>query len=234
MQNVDPAQINQFNDHASQWWDPDGPMKTLHAINPLRLDFIQSHAALSNQAVLDVGCGGGILCEAMAANGANVTGIDMASDLVKIAKLHALGENLAITYEQTNVDDFAKTNPAGFDVITCMEMLEHVPDPLAIVNACQQLVKPGGHVFFSTLNRNPKAYVMAVIGAEYILKLLPKGTHDYARFIKPSELSNWARAAQLTTSNIKGIRYNPLNQTFSLTNDVSVNYLLHTQNPRVC
>ena len=226
--NVDPAELEKFASLAHRWWDKTSEFKPLHAINPLRLNFIDSLVGLQGKRVLDIGCGGGILSEAMAEKGADVTGVDLGDKALKVAKLHQLESGSKVDYRLISAEDLAKEQPASFDVVTCMEMLEHVPDPEAIVRACAQLVKPGGSVFFSTINRNPKAYLFAVIGAEYLLNMLPKGTHEYQKFIKPSELSSWARHAGLNGSQLKGMGYNPLNDHYSLGDDVSVNYLIHT------
>lgn len=226
--NVDPAEIEKFASLAHRWWDKASEFKPLHAINPLRLNFIDGLIGLQGKRVLDVGCGGGILSESMAEKGADVTGIDLGDKALKVAKLHQLESGSKVDYRLISVEDLAKEQSASFDVVTCMEMLEHVPDPEAIVRACAQLVKPGGSVFFSTINRNPKAYLFAVIGAEYVLNMLPKGTHEYQKFIKPSELSAWARYAGLNVDQLKGMGYNPLTDRYSLGNDVSVNYLIHT------
>lgn len=226
--NVDPAELEKFAALAHRWWDKNSEFKPLHAINPLRLGFIDGKVGLQGKRVLDVGCGGGILSESMAEKGAHVMGIDLGEKALKVAKLHQLESGAAVDYQLISVEALAQQQPASFDVVTCMEMLEHVPDPAAIVQACAKLVKPGGSVFFSTINRNPKAYLFAVIGAEYILNMLPKGTHEYEKFIKPSELSAWARSADLTIGEMKGMGYNPLNQHYSLGTDVSVNFLMHT------
>jgi 2-polyprenyl-6-hydroxyphenyl methylase / 3-demethylubiquinone-9 3-methyltransferase len=227
--NVDPAELAKFSDLAHRWWDPASEFKPLHAINPLRLGWIESLVGgVKGKQVVDVGCGGGILAEAMARQGAQaVLGIDLAVKPLRVAQLHALEAGVAnVSYREISAEALAAEQPAGFDVVTCMEMLEHVPDPSAVVAACSTLVKPGGWVVFSTLNRNPKSYLFAVIGAEYILKLLPKGTHDYAKFIKPSELAHWARTSALTVQEFKGMEYNPLTQRYWLSADTSVNYLL--------
>jgi 2-polyprenyl-6-hydroxyphenyl methylase/3-demethylubiquinone-9 3-methyltransferase len=222
MVNADPAELEKFSNLAHRWWDPAGEFKPLHDINPLRLDWIAQHAPLEGARVLDVGCGGGILAEAMARRGAKVTGIDLAEKALRVAQLHLLESKLDIRYEMSSVDDVA----GEFDLVTCMELLEHVPDPAAMVAACARLVRPGGQVFFSTINRNPKSYLFAVIGAEYVLGLLPKGTHDYQRFIKPSELSRWSRAAGLRVDELIGMTYNPLTRIYRLGADCDVNYLL--------
>jgi 2-polyprenyl-6-hydroxyphenyl methylase/3-demethylubiquinone-9 3-methyltransferase len=222
MVNADPAELEKFSNLAHRWWDPAGEFKPLHDINPLRLDWIAQHAPLEGARVLDVGCGGGILAEAMARRGAKVTGIDLAEKALRVAQLHLLESKLDIRYEMSSVDDVA----GEFDLVTCMELLEHVPDPAAMVAACARLVRPGGQVFFSTINRNPKSYLFAVVGAEYVLGLLPKGTHDYQRFIKPSELSRWSRAAGLRVDELIGMTYNPLTRIYRLGADCDVNYLL--------
>lgn len=225
--NADPAELEKFASLAHRWWDKNSEFKPLHAINPLRLNYIDQQVGLLGKRVLDVGCGGGILSESMAQKGAVVTGIDLGEKALKVAQLHKLESGVDVDYQLISVESMAALEPASFDVVTCMEMLEHVPDPEAIVRACAQLVKPGGSVFFSTLNRNPKSYLFAVIGAEYVLNMLPKGTHEYAKFIKPSELSGWARHAGLEVSMLMGMTYNPITQHYSLANDVSVNYLVH-------
>lgn len=226
--NVDPAELEKFAALAHRWWDKNSEFKPLHAINPLRLNFIDNKVGLHGKRVLDVGCGGGILSESMAEKGAEVTGIDLGEKALKVAKLHQLESGAKVDYRLLAVEDLAKEQPASFDVVTCMEMLEHVPDPASVVHACAQLVKPGGSVFFSTINRNPKAYLFAVVGAEYLLNMLPKGTHEYEKFIKPSELSAWARQADLTIGELKGMSYNPFTQHYSFGADISVNYLIHT------
>lgn len=225
--NADPAELEKFASLAHRWWDKNSEFKPLHAINPLRLNYIDQQVGLLGKRVLDVGCGGGILSESMAQKGAVVTGIDLGEKALKVAQLHKLESGVDVDYQLISVESMAALEPASFDVVTCMEMLEHVPDPEAIVRACAQLVKPGGSVFFSTLNRNPKSYLFAVIGAEYVLNMLPKGTHEYAKFIKPSELSGWARHAGLEVSMLMGMTYNPITQHYALANDVSVNYLVH-------
>ena len=222
--NADPVELEKFSKLAHRWWDPAGEFRPLHEINPLRLEWIAQHAALEGRKVLDVGCGGGILAEAMARRGAQVTGIDLSEKALRVAQLHLLESRLEIRYELCSAEDFT----GEFDVITCMELLEHVPQPAAIVAACARLVRPGGQVFFSTINRNPKSYLFAVIGAEYVLKLLPKGTHDYLRFIKPSELSRWSREAGLRTDELIGMSYNPITRRYWLGRDCDVNYLLRT------
>jgi len=226
--NVDPAELQKFATLAHRWWDPNSEFKPLHEINPLRLNLIDQKAVLAGKRVLDVGCGGGILSESMALIGAQVTGIDLGEKALKVAQLHKLESGVEVDYRLISVEALATEMPQGFDVVTCMEMLEHVPDPAAVVNACATLVKPGGMVFFSTINRNPKAYLFAVIGAEYVLNLLPRGTHEYEKFIKPSELSAWSRQAGLSLTGMTGMRYNPLSKRYWLGDDVSVNYILYT------
>lgn len=227
--NIDPNEIAKFEALASRWWDPNSEFKPLHDINPLRLDYIDERVGgLSGKTVLDVGCGGGILAESMAARGAEVTGIDLGEAPLSVAELHLLESNASVTYRKVSAEDLAAEAPESFDVVTCMEMLEHVPDPSSIIRACSQLVKPGGPVFFSTLNRNPKSFLFAIVGAEYVLRLLPKGTHEYAKFIRPSELDHWARQAGLETTDVTGMTYNPLARTYALGRDVSVNYLVTT------
>ncbi len=229
-QNMDPAELAKFQALAAKWWDKTSEFRPLHEINPLRLDWIDQLAHVNGKKVLDVGCGGGILAEAMAQRGAQVTGIDLADKSLTVAQLHLLESGLNVRYEKTSTEDFANAEPEQYDVITCMEMLEHVPDPDAIVAACKRLVKPGGWVFFSTINRNPKAFVFAIVGAEYILNLLPKGTHDYSKFIKPSELIGSARKQSLELKQTRGMIYNPFTKVYSLSlTDMSVNYLLATQ-----
>ncbi|MEN8218666.1 MAG: bifunctional 2-polyprenyl-6-hydroxyphenol methylase/3-demethylubiquinol 3-O-methyltransferase UbiG [Pseudomonadota bacterium] len=226
--NVDQQELAKFSTLASRWWDKNSEFKPLHDINPLRLDYIdQGVSGLADKTVLDVGCGGGILSESMAQRGANVTGIDMGSAPLSVAKLHLYESALKVDYQCTSVEQLAAEHPASFDVVTCMEMLEHVPDPASVVTACHHLVKPGGHIFFSTINRNPKSYLFAIIGAEYLLKLLPQGTHDYAKFIRPAELAQWIRTAGGDMKDISGMNYNPLTKHYSLGQDASVNYLIH-------
>jgi len=224
--NADPAELEKFSQLASRWWDPHGEFRPLHEINPLRLDWIDERAALAGKRVLDVGCGGGILAEAMAARGARVTGIDLSEKSLRVAELHSLQSQARVDYEHVTAEEFAARHAGEFDVVTCMELLEHVPEPGAMVAACARLVRPGGRVFFSTINRNPKSYLFAVIGAEYVLRLLPRGTHDYQRFIKPSELSRFARDAGLRIAELIGMTYNPLTQRYRLEQDCDVNYLL--------
>jgi 2-polyprenyl-6-hydroxyphenyl methylase/3-demethylubiquinone-9 3-methyltransferase len=224
--NVDQSEINKFSALASRWWDKDGEFKPLHEINPYRLEFIKRHMPLSGQKILDVGCGGGILSEAMAAEGATVTGIDLAEASLQVAKLHLLESKLKVNYQCIAVETLAEQQPQHYDAITCLEMLEHVPDPASIIQACSKLVKPGGKLFFSTINRNPKAFLQAIVGAEYLLNLLPKGTHEYNKFIRPSELSEWLRAAELSTVDSTGLSYNPLTRRYSLINSLDVNYII--------
>lgn len=231
MSNVDHSEIAKFESIANKWWDLEGEFKPLHDINPLRLNYINERVSLAGKNVLDVGCGGGILSEGLAQRGVHVTGIDMGEANLQVAKQHAESQGLSIHYQHIAVEELAAQQPASFDVVTCLEMLEHVPDPSSIVQACATLVKSGGHVFFSTINRNPKSYALAIVGAEYIMNLVPKGTHDYMKFIKPSELSRWARAAQLQIKDISGMSVNPLSMTFKITRDADVNYFMHcTQN----
>ena len=231
MSNVDPVELEKFSALAHRWWDPNSEFKPLHDINPLRLDLIDEVASLAGKHVLDVGCGGGILSEAMAARGARVTGIDLGEKALKVAQLHRLESGLDVDYRLCDVEVLAKDEAGRFDVVTCMEMLEHVPDPAVTVRACAQAAKPGGWVFFSTLNRNPKSYLFAILGAEYVLKLLPRGTHDYARFIRPAELMRFAREAGLEPAGITGMSYNPFARTYALGRDASVNYILHARKP---
>ncbi len=229
--NVDQAELEKFSALASRWWDPTSEFKPLHQINPLRLDWINNLAQLKSKKVLDVGCGGGILAESIAALGANVKGIDLAEKPLKVAQLHGLETGIKVDYEAISAEDLAAREPGQYDVVTCMEMLEHVPDPAATIAACSQLAKPGGWVFFSTINRNPKSFLFAIIGAEYVLRLLPKGTHEYAKFIKPSELADAARDAQLQLHQMIGMSYNPMTQVYALTGDTSVNYLMAYRKP---
>lgn len=227
--NVDREEIAKFEALASRWWDPNSEFKPLHEINPLRLNFIDEKAPLNGKRVLDVGCGGGILAESMARRGAEVTGIDMGEAPLSVAQLHALEMGVDnVNYKQIPVEQLAEEQPQSFDIVTCMEMLEHVPDPSSIIQACAKLVKPGGHVFFSTLNRNPKSFLFAIVGAEYILQMLPKGTHEFKKFIKPSELVRWSRQAQLKAHETIGLTYNPLTKDYKLSSDVDVNYMIHT------
>ncbi|MEK7990067.1 MAG: bifunctional 2-polyprenyl-6-hydroxyphenol methylase/3-demethylubiquinol 3-O-methyltransferase UbiG [Thiotrichaceae bacterium] len=229
-QNIDEREIAKFSALAARWWDAQSEFKPLHDINPLRLDYIEQKVGnLAGKKVLDVGCGGGILSEGLAAKGAEVYGIDMSDAALNVAKLHLFESNLKVEYQQIAVEEFAEQHAGEFDVIVCMEMMEHVPEPYSVIQACTQLVKPDGQVFFSTLNRNPKSYLFAIIGAEYVLNLLPRGTHDYSRFIQPVELANWARLAGLEVRDFTGMSYNPLTQHYWLNSDVSVNYLAYTQ-----
>ncbi len=227
-QNADPDELRKFGDLAHRWWDPTGEFAPLHAINPLRLDWIAERAALAGSRIVDVGCGGGILAESMAARGADVTGIDLSEKPLSVAALHGLETGIAVRYERIAAEALAEREPASFDVVTCMEMLEHVPDPAAIVRACAKLVKPGGQVFFSTINRNPKAYLFAVLGAEYLLRLLPLRTHDYKRFITPAELVRHARSGDLTLTAMTGLHYNPITRHYWLAPNVDVNYMIAT------
>ncbi|BBE50789.1 Ubiquinone biosynthesis O-methyltransferase [Ferriphaselus amnicola] len=229
MSNADPIELEKFSQLAHRWWDQNSEFKPLHEINPLRLDYINRLAQLPGKSVLDVGCGGGILSESMAGIGAHVTGIDLGDKALQVAKLHLLESGKQVTYRKIAVEELAAEQPASFDVVTCMEMLEHVPDPQSVIRACSQLVKPGGHVFFSTLNRNPKSYLFAVIGAEYLLNLLPRGTHDYAKFIKPSELAQFSRNAGLNTLDLTGMSYNPISKVYLLGKDTDVNYIVACQ-----
>lgn len=230
VENMDPGEIAKFEALAERWWDSTGEFKPLHDINPLRLDFIDARAGMAGRRVLDVGCGGGILAEGMAHRGADVIGIDLGEAPLGVARLHAEESGLAIEYRRVSVEALAEEAPGRFDVVTCLEMLEHVPDPGSVVRACATLVKPGGQVFFSTLNRNPKALALAVVGAEYVLRMLPRGTHDYAKFIRPAELARWCREAGLAVREQSGLVYNPLTRRYRLhPTDVSVNYLMHCQ-----
>ncbi|MFM8692027.1 MAG: bifunctional 2-polyprenyl-6-hydroxyphenol methylase/3-demethylubiquinol 3-O-methyltransferase UbiG, partial [Limnohabitans sp.] len=230
--NVDPAELAKFSELAHRWWDPESEFRPLHQINPLRLEWIDALASLLGKQVVDVGCGGGILAEAMARKGAQVLGIDLAGKSLKVAQLHALEAGaVGVRYREVSAETLAEEQPGHFDAVTCMEMLEHVPDPAAVVSACARLVKPGGWVFFSTLNRNPKSFLFAIVGAEYVLRLLPRGTHEYARLIKPAELTRWARQAGLDIEGFKGMEYNPLTRRYWLSEDTSVNYLLACRLP---
>ncbi len=229
--NIDPAEIKKFEELASHWWDIEGEFKPLHEMNPLRLSFINSASPLNNKKVIDIGCGGGILSESMAACGAKTTGIDMGKAPLSVARLHAIESDLDIDYRQITAEEMAEQEAAAFDIVTCMEMLEHVPDPASVISACFELLKPGGSVYFSTINRNPKSYVFAIVGAEYVMKMLPRGTHDYAKFIKPSELDEWARTAGLKLMDLTGISYNPFTGLFSLSRNVDVNYMVHYTRP---
>ncbi|MBL0284163.1 MAG: bifunctional 2-polyprenyl-6-hydroxyphenol methylase/3-demethylubiquinol 3-O-methyltransferase UbiG [Zoogloea sp.] len=226
--NADPAELQKFSDLAHRWWDPESEFKPLHQINPLRLDWIDNAARIADKRVVDIGCGGGILAESMATRGAQVTGVDLSEKALGVARLHLFESGQSVDYRLISAEDLAREAPASFDVVTCMEMLEHVPDPASTIRACATLVKPGGHVFFSTLNRNLKAYLMAVVGAEYVLNLLPKGTHEYAKFIKPSELARHVREAGLDVEELIGMNYNPFSKIYSLGRDTDVNYLMRT------
>ncbi|MGJ8670760.1 MAG: bifunctional 2-polyprenyl-6-hydroxyphenol methylase/3-demethylubiquinol 3-O-methyltransferase UbiG [Oceanococcus sp.] len=229
--NVDPSEIEHFSALAKQWWETSGPMGPLHAINPLRLGFIERFEQLDGQKIVDVGCGGGILTEALAKSGAQASGIDLAHDSIQVATDHAAGNKLKIDYQVCAVEQFAQEHHGQFDSVTCMEMLEHVPDPAAIVSACAQLLKPGGSLYLSTINRNPKSFALAIVGAEHVLNLIPKGTHHYDKFIKPSELAAWCRASKLEVGSVQGMSYNPLTRTHKLTRDVDVNYLMRASKP---
>jgi 2-polyprenyl-6-hydroxyphenyl methylase/3-demethylubiquinone-9 3-methyltransferase len=230
--NVDHAEISKFEELAARWWDPHSELKTLHDINPLRLGYIDRTAPLAGKAVLDVGCGGGILSEAMAARGAKVLGIDMGEEPLRVAELHTLESGVEVDYRRVAVEELADERPGSFDIITCMELLEHTPDPASVIDACARLVRPGGHVFLSTLNRNPKSYLFAIVGAEYVLGMLPRGTHDFARFIRPSELDGWVRRTDLRITDLTGLTYNPITREFRLDpKDISVNYLATCKRP---
>ncbi|WP_405243776.1 bifunctional 2-polyprenyl-6-hydroxyphenol methylase/3-demethylubiquinol 3-O-methyltransferase UbiG [Lentisalinibacter salinarum] len=225
--NVDEGEIRKFEAMAETWWDPDGDFAPIHQMNPLRLGYIDERAPLSGRKVLDIGCGGGILSEAMAAAGAEVTGIDLAPGPLAVARTHARESGVDVEYLETGAEDLAGERPEAYDVVTCLEMLEHVPEPGSVIDACSRLVRPGGHVFFSTINRTAKAFALAIVGAEYVLRLLPRGTHEYEKLIRPSELEAWARQADLLLEELTGVRYNPLTRHFSITNDVDVNYIAH-------
>ena len=230
--NVDPAEIAKFEKLASRWWDPSSEFKPLHDINPLRANWIDQFSQVNNKTLLDVGCGGGLLCEAMAFRGANVTGIDMGEEPLSVAKIHRLESELDITYQQSTAEALAESHAGQFDVVTCLEMLEHVPDPASVIQACADLAKPGADLYFSTINRNPKAFMFAIVGAEYLLNMLPKGTHEYAKFIKPSELARWVRAAGLNITHMTGMTYNPITRHYALEErDVSVNYMIRACKP---
>lgn len=229
--NIDPSEIAKFDALAKQWWDPQGPMKPLHDLNPLRLSYVTANTTIRDKMILDIGCGGGILTESLALAGACVTGIDLSESAIAIAKSHASENHVDVSYQCIATEDFAENNTQRFDVITCMEMLEHVPDPTSIIQAAAKMIKPQGKLFFSTINRNPKSFLSAIIGAEYVLRLLPRGTHEYQKFIRPSELTHWAKAAGLSLRGIKGITYHPFKNTFELTNNVDINYLIYFQSP---
>jgi len=230
--NADPAELAKFSDLAHRWWDPESEFRPLHQINPLRLEWIQSLAPMDGKVVLDVGCGGGILSDSMARKGAQVTGIDLSTKALRVAQLHALEANTPnVSYREISAEAMALERPASFDVVTCMEMLEHVPDPASVVKACSELVKPGGWVFFSTINRNPKAFLFAIVGAEYVLRMLPRGTHEYAKLIRPSELAGHCRGAGLNLEQTRGLEHNPLTRRYWLSQDTSVNYMFATRKP---
>ena len=228
-ENMDPLEVEKFSQLAHRWWDPESEFRPLHEINPLRLNWINSQVNLNNKKILDVGCGGGILSEELAKLGAHVTGIDLSEKALSVAKLHLYESQLDIDYQKISAEAFATQYPKQFDVVTCMELLEHVPEPASTIAACAALVKPGGWVFFSTINRNPKAYLFTVLGAEYVLNLLPRGTHDYAKFIKPSELVQYSQSAHLNAKAFEGLQYNPLSKQYTLSADISVNYMLATR-----
>ncbi|GAA4024755.1 bifunctional 2-polyprenyl-6-hydroxyphenol methylase/3-demethylubiquinol 3-O-methyltransferase UbiG [Actimicrobium antarcticum] len=229
--NADPQELKKFSDLAHRWWDPTSEFRPLHQINPLRLEWINACVALSGKTVIDIGCGGGILAESMASKGATVTGIDLSEKALKVADLHSLESGVQMRYELISAEDMAAREPGAYDVVTCLEMLEHVPDPAAIVRACATLVKPGGRIFFSTLNRNPKSYLFAILGAEYLLRLLPRGTHDYRKFITPAELSRYVREAGLDIDTLKGMTYNPFLKSYSLNQNTDVNYMIACTRP---
>ncbi len=229
--NVDTNEIAKFEALASRWWDKESEFKPLHDINPLRLNYIDERANLPGKTVLDVGCGGGILSEGMSQRGAHVSGIDMGEAPLSVARLHGLESGVKVDYRKVTVEALAKEQPGTFDVVTCMEMLEHVPDPLSIIKACTTLLKPGGHLFLSTINRNPKSFLFAIVGAEHLLQILPKGTHEYKKFIRPSELANYARKAGVELQDVTGMTYNPLTKVYKLARDVDVNYMMHTLKP---
>jgi len=229
--NVDPAEISKFDAAASRWWDPDGEFRPLHDLNPARLDYIEARAGLGGRRVLDVGCGGGLLAEGMARRGARVTGIDLSPGALEVARLHALEGGVAVDYRQVAVEELADTDHGTFDLVTCLEMLEHVPDPGQVILAIARLVRPGGEVVCSTINRNPKAFALAIVGAEYLLRLLPAGTHQYTRLIKPSELARWGRDAGLAVADLAGLEYDPMARKARVSADTSVNYLIHLRRP---
>ena len=231
-QNVDPNEIRKFEELASRWWDRNSEFKPLHDINPLRANWIDSLAPVAEQRILDVGCGGGILCEALAQRGATVTGIDMGEAPLAVGNLHSLESGVSVTYEQSTAEDYATSHAEAFDTVTCLEMLEHVPDPSSVVAACAAMTKPGGTLFFSTINRNPKSYLLAILGVEYVLRMLPKGTHEYSKFIRPSELGQWIRDAGLEIDQMTGLLYNPITKTYKLDErDVDVNYMICARKP---
>jgi len=229
--NVDAAEVAKFNALAARWWDPDGDFRPLHEINPLRLDWIRQHVEIAGREIVDIGCGGGILAESMAAAGATVLGIDMAEGPLGVARLHRIESGVDVDYRQTTAEELAAQRAGEFDVVTCLEMLEHVPDPFQVIRSCAALARPGGDIFFSTINRNPKSFVFAIVGAEYVLKLLPAGTHEYKKFIRPSELDAWARGAGLQLKSSIGMLYNPFTKEYSLGPDLDVNYLMHFRRP---
>ncbi len=231
IENVDQGEVAKFNALASRWWDPEGDFRPLHEINPLRLDWIRQHADIGGKQVVDIGCGGGILAESMSVAGASVKGIDLADKPLAVAKLHQKESGVEVDYEQISAEALADARPGEFDVVTCLEMLEHVPDPAETIRACTALVKPGGHVFFSTINRNPKSFLFAIVGAEYVLRLLPKGTHEYEKFIRPSELDEWSRAAGLELKDSIGLHYNPITKDYTLGKGLDVNYMMYYQRP---
>jgi 2-polyprenyl-6-hydroxyphenyl methylase/3-demethylubiquinone-9 3-methyltransferase len=229
--NFDPAEISKFDAAAPRWWDPEGEFRPLHDLNPARLDYVEARAGLAGRRVLDVGCGGGLLAEGMARRGARVTGIDLAPEALAVARLHALESGIEVDYRQATAESLAETAPASYDLVTCLEMLEHVPDPAGIVASLARLARPGGHVICSTINRNPRSFALAIVGAEYVLRLLPMGTHQYGRLIRPSELTHWARAAGLELEDLAGLEYDPLGRNARITDDVSVNYLASFRRP---
>ncbi|MBT5098051.1 bifunctional 2-polyprenyl-6-hydroxyphenol methylase/3-demethylubiquinol 3-O-methyltransferase UbiG [Gammaproteobacteria bacterium] len=231
MENFDKEELAKFDELAARWWDKDSEFKPLHDINPLRLNYIDEKAGLDTKKVVDIGCGGGILSESMALRGAQVKGIDLATAGLSVAKLHAQQSDANVEYEEISAEALAEREPASYDIVTCLEMLEHVPQPDKIIQACAKLVKPGGDLFFSTINRNPKSYLFAIVGAEYVLNLLPKGTHEYAKFIKPAELDGWIRTAGLDNQDLIGMSYNPLSGNYWLGKDVTVNYMMHAHRP---
>ena len=232
-ENADAAELARFERIAARWWDPQGEFRPLHALNPLRVDYIAERADLNGTRVLDVGCGGGLLCEGLAARGAKVTGIDLGEEALEVARLHQLESGAQVDYRRGSAESFAETNETPFDVVTCLELLEHVPDPGSVINACAALVRPGGTVFFSTINRNPKSFLMAIVGAEYLLNLVPKGTHEYAKLIKPAELSRWIRASHLHLEELTGVHYNPITERFFMGGNVDVNYFAVCKKPNM-